>query len=145
MIRKKGDLFSTTASAIGHGVNTQGVMGSGIAVLFKEKFPKNYQTYHNACKMRLLLPGETLIFKEDGRFITNIASQEKTGRNATYNYLMTAATDAALQLNDVYNIKRLAIPLIGCGIGGLEWEGVEVILKAVEIIVPGFEFEVWKL
>lgn len=145
MIKKTGDLFSSTALAIGHGVNTQGAMGSGIAKVFREKFPWNYNIYHNSCMTGLLLPGETLIFKEHGLLIANIASQEKTGRNATYKFLMSAATDAAAQLFDIYNINRLAIPLIGCGIGGLEWDGVEVILKAVEIIVPGFEFEVWKL
>jgi O-acetyl-ADP-ribose deacetylase (regulator of RNase III) len=144
MIKRKGDLFSTDAEAIGHGVNTKGVMGAGIAVAFKEKFPKNYQAYHNACVTGLFLPGETFVFKEGDLFIANIASQNQPGANAKYDLLLHAAVDAALQLTDLYGINRLAIPLIGCGIGGLEWDGVEVILKGVELIVPGFEFEVWK-
>jgi hypothetical protein len=39
----------------------------------------------------------------------------------------------------------LAIPQIGCGIGGLEWSKVETLLKSVEILNPGFQFEVWSL
>jgi O-acetyl-ADP-ribose deacetylase (regulator of RNase III) len=144
MIKRRGDLFDTDAAAIGHGVNVRGVMGSGIAVAFKEKFPKNYRAYHNACVTGLFRAGETYIFQDNGIYVTNIASQDQPGPNATYKYLMTAALDAACELTDFYNQTRLAIPMIGCGIGGLEWDGVEYILRAVEIMVPGFEFEVWK-
>jgi O-acetyl-ADP-ribose deacetylase (regulator of RNase III) len=144
MIKKKGDLFSSTARALGHGVNCQGVMGAGIAVAFKEKFPKNYQTYHNACATQMLSPGEAMVNYEDNLHIANIASQEKPGKDARYDWTFHGLLDAALQL-DIRDINTLAIPLIGCGIGGLEWEGVEYLVRAVEVIVPGFEFEVWKL
>lgn len=143
MIKKKGDLFSTTARALGHGVNCDGVMGAGIAVAFKEKFPKNYITYRNACDTKMLRPGEALVNYEDNFHIANISSQDKPGKNARYDWAFQGFLDAALQL-DIRNINVLAIPLIGCGIGGLEWDGVEYLLKAVEVIVPGFEFEVWK-
>ncbi len=144
MIKKKGDLFTSTAAAIGHGVNCKGQMGAGIAVAFKEKFPKNYELYRNACGNGLLKPGEAMINKEADLFICNLSTQDNPGRDATYERVMYATVDAALQL-EKHGVHVLALPLIGCGIGGLEWEGVEIILKAVEIIVSGFEFEVWKL
>lgn len=145
MIKRKGSLFDTDARAIGHGVNTQGVMGSGIAVEFKNRFPKNFTAYRNACVTGLFRPGEAFVFPEGSTVVANIASQEKTGKSAKYSYLLTATVDAALSLKDYYGIDTLAIPLIGCGIGGLEWPAVEYILRAVEIIVPNFEFEVWRL
>lgn len=145
MIKKRGNLFDTHAAAIGHGVNVRGVMGAGIAVEFKKRFPKNYKAYHNACVTGLFRAGETYIYQDNGIYVTNIAAQDQPGANATYKYLMTAALDAALELTDFYDQSLLAIPQIGCGIGGLEWNGVEYILKAVEVMVPGFEFEVWKL
>lgn len=144
MKKKVGDLFYSHTDAYGHGVNTQGVMGSGIAVEFKNKFPKNFVAYRNACQARLLVPGEAFIFAEHGRFVVNIASQEKTGKDARYEWLFAGALDAARQLTEK-RCNTLALPLIGCGIGGLEWAGVEHLLRAVEAIVPGFEFEVWKL
>jgi O-acetyl-ADP-ribose deacetylase (regulator of RNase III) len=144
MIKKKGDLFTSTAQAIGHGVNCHGVMGSGIAVAFKEKFPRNYVSYRNACQTKMLQPGETIVFNEGGLFIFNIASQAQPGANATYPFLFSAAYDAAQQAVAL-GINRLAIPLIGCGIGGLEWKHAEKILLAVEGIFVDFEFEVWKL
>jgi O-acetyl-ADP-ribose deacetylase (regulator of RNase III) len=120
-------------------------MGAGVAVAFKEKFPNNYSAYRNACLTGLLQPGEAYVFKEGGNYIANIASQKTTGPNAGYNWLLTGAMDAAMQLSDFYGQNRLAIPMIGCGIGGLEWLAVQHILQAVEIMIPGFEFEVWKL
>jgi len=145
MIKRKGNLFDTTAKAVGHGVNTEGVMGSGIAVEFKNRFPKNYQAYRNACLTGLFQPGEAFVYVEDGMTIANIASQKHPGPNAAYSWLLTASVDAALNLMDFHHIDTLAIPLIGCGIGGLEWPAVEYVLRAVEIIVPNFEFEVWRL
>jgi len=144
MIKRKGNLFDSTSVALGHGVNCQGIMGAGIAVEFKNRFPKNYEAYRTNCDLKFLRPGEAFVYLEDGKYIANLATQDKPGPDATYERVMYAAADAALQLSK-HGVDTLAIPLIGCGIGGLEWAGVECILKAVEIIVPNFEFEVWKL
>jgi len=145
MIKRKGDLFGTDAPALGHGVNCQGVMGSGIAVPFKERYPKNYNLYHAACSNKLLQPGEALVTQADGGpAIANIASQAQPGADARYDWAFSGFLDASLQLRAL-GLNRIAIPLIGCGIGGLEWPGVEYLLKATEIIVPEVEYEVWKL
>lgn len=144
MIKRKGDLFSSTAPALGHGCNVQGKMAAGIANAFRIKFPKNYTLYHNACSNSLLQTGESFLHAENGIVVVNMATQFLPGPNATYPNVFAAALDGALQL-DARGIDRLAVPLIGCGIGGLEWPGVEYLLRAVEIIVPNFEFEVWKL
>lgn len=144
MIKRKGDLFTTDAVALGHGCNVRSVMGAGIAKVFKEKFPKNYGAYSNACAAGLLQPGEAFIYFEDNKYVANLSTQREPGPDASYEWVLYAAADAALQLAGK-GVDRLAIPMIGCGIGGLEWPGVEHILRAVEIIVPNFEFEVWKL
>jgi O-acetyl-ADP-ribose deacetylase (regulator of RNase III) len=144
MIKRKGDLFTTDAAALGHGVNVKGLMGAGIAKVFKEKFPKNYGAYRRACDVKLLKPGEAFIYFEDNKYVVNLSTQREPGPDASYKWVLYAAADAALQLAGT-GVDRLAIPMIGCGIGGLEWPGVEHILRAVEIIVPNFEFEVWKL
>ena len=49
MIEKTGNLFDSGYHAIGHGVNCRGIMGAGIAVEFKDRFPKNYQEYVTKC------------------------------------------------------------------------------------------------
>ena len=143
MIKKSGDLFTTTQKAIGHGVNCQGVMGAGIAKAFYDKFPNNYHQYRGMCNRNLLQPGLIMPFWESGLIIVNLATQDRTGADARYDAVLDSTRNAAEWLMNC-GVDRLAIPLIGCGIGGLEWPKVETVLLAVEVLYPGFEFEVWK-
>lgn len=144
MIRRLGDLFSTDAPAIGHGVNCQGLMGAGVAKVFKDKYPKNYQAYYDVCDLKFLRPGETFIYHESDTYIFNMATQDQPGPDAQYRWVLKAATDA-MERADKMQLDRIAIPLIGCGIGGLQWEPVEKILFATELSFPNTQWEVWKL
>jgi O-acetyl-ADP-ribose deacetylase (regulator of RNase III) len=144
MIKRRGDLFSTDAQAIGHGVNCEGVMGAGIAKVFKEKFPNNYEAYRKYCSMKFLSPGTAFMKKENGLLIFNMATQYRPGPDATYSRVLRAGADAA-ELAVANGIDRIAIPLIGCGIGGLEWSMVEELLRTIESVHDYFQWEVWKL
>ena len=143
MIKKSGDLFSTRNIALGHGVNCKGVMGAGIAKAFRDKFPENYSVYKSYCNLKVLRPGGFLPVQDRGRFIYNIASQYRPGADARYEWLFDGCKAAAEHAVSI-EVDSIAIPLIGCGIGGLEWQGVETCLLAIETLVPNFEFEVWK-
>lgn len=140
MIEKTGNLFDTHCNAIGHGVNCQGVMGAGIAKTFKDKYPHNYDVYLEQCCVFGLKPGGVLITQEFD-FVVNLASQDLPGPYAQYNWLYQSAYAAAKQLQQ-FHVERLALPEIGCGIGGLQWPVVRSILKEIETRTD-FEFEVW--
>lgn len=150
MIEKNGDLFDTKASYIGHGVNCCGVMGAGIAKTFRERFPNNYKNYQAACNNGRLTPGGFMVVPEkfDGRIylITNLASQEKPGADADYKWLFSSLWSWAEQASEPNRLRLyggiIAIPEIGCGIGGLEWLNVKRIIQVVEDCWP-VEFEVW--
>ena len=142
MIIKKGDLFTTDQLVIGHGVNTVGVMGAGVAKRVRDEFPKTYATYRADCAWKMLNPGEAMPGPlENGHVIMNIASQEQPGPNATYLLLENSLVWAASLLHSV-GIKSMAIPQIGCGIGGLDWDEVLPIPEHIEEKYD-FEFEVW--
>lgn len=147
VIEKRGDLFSSTAGVIGHGVNTQGYMGAGIAKSFRELYPKNYQVYKDACLKGRLNPGEALVTNTDGRFIANIASQEFPGANASLSLLHDGLTAALMTVQilggEVDN--SLAIPRIGAGIGGLIWEDALVVIEEVSKEFPKVTIEIWTL
>ena len=154
MEHRKGNLFTSSQMALGHGVNCKGLMGAGIAKMFKENYPLNYREYQAACGVgdprlgpTMLLPGRSLITMEDNRRIVNMATQYHPGRDARYTWLHLAARDAMLGLERL-GIRSMAIPEIGCGIGGLRWDLVESILLELEdefngALHHGFEFEVW--
>lgn len=149
MIQRKGDVFTTEAAFIGHGVNLRGVMGRGIAATIRAEFPEAYEEYREACEDKSLKLGEAIVSHEDQFNIVHMATQVHLGPDARYDAIFKAGMYAALDVMDMCHGEDrqpiLAIPRIGCGIGGLEWEKVETLLKAVEILNPGFQFEVWNL
>ncbi|WP_159602628.1 macro domain-containing protein [Agromyces humi] len=131
VIHRTGDLFTSDAPAIGHGVNVDpGVMGSGIAVLFRDRFPGMHAAYKVLCGRKVFPVGTTMIWDGEpaGPIIYNIASQDKPGRNARIDWL-ESAVKAALIDADQRGLDRIALPRIGCGIGGLDWADVEPTLE----------------
>lgn len=143
MIEKRGSLFEADTKGIGQGVNCSGVMGAGIAKEFKRRFPNNFTNYEAACKSFQLKPGGLFVGVEADIFIFNMASQGLPGRNATYEHLFSSAFKAA-EVAVSEDLDRIAIPMIGCGIGGLQWDNAKRILRCIEDIVGNdFEWEVW--
>ena len=115
----KGDLFDY--SVIAHGCNAKGIMGAGIAKAFRDKFPKMHYTYSTLCDQDLLGGGDVHAWKENGVLGFNIISQIKPGAAAKTAFI-EAGLETAMRLASAAGSKELAIPLIGCGIGGLNWE-----------------------
>lgn len=149
---KTGSLFDSTADAYAHGVNTEGLMGAGIAVLFKKAYPDMYASYKQLCKDGILEAGEIFAWDRLGavpirtpvpnpRWIYNIASQDKPGANARLEWFETGLT-RMLKHAKANGVKSIAMPRIGCGIGGLEWEDVLDILEHYSSKVD-VEIEVW--
>lgn len=117
---------------IGHGCNMKGFMGSGIAVQFKKRWPDMYQEYKELCQSypayRPKL-GEVFFWQaEDGRRIANIFSQNDMGPNADFAAIFGGVYVA---LRATGKNGTLAIPRIGCGIGGQDWEKVKPMLKSL--------------
>lgn len=143
MIERTGNLFDTDLVNIAHGVNVYGMMGAGIAKEFKRRFPKNFDHYHNVCMLGNLKPGEVIVSAEDDNLIHNVASQDRPGPHARYVWLASGMLASAEEIADFAPEHRsIAIPEIGCGIGGLKWNGVKSLLMEIEDIT-GVEFEVW--
>ena len=138
-----GDLFTSTADAIGHGVNCKGVMGAGIAKQFRARYPDMYQEYRRICAEGLLLPGEIHTYTSPGVRVINIASQEHPGPNANLYWLTTGVASALLYCK-MQGLTTLALPRIGCGIGGLAWDDVYLALDNLTAMTV-VRLEVWTL
>ena len=129
LIHMQGNLFDSSAQALGHGVNTVGVMGAGIAVEFRNRYPNMYETYREWCVKGALQPGETLMWYDEptDKFICNIASQDLPGRNARIDWLRTGLVSSLEHLAKM-GVETLALPRLGSGIGGLNADEVELAL-----------------
>lgn len=131
LIHRTGDIFTTNARAIGHGVNVKGAMGAGIALQFKNRFPEMHDEYKALCAAGKLRGGEVMPWNIDTPWgtamVMNIASQIQPGADASYD-LLVGGVKLALDICELAGIERLALPRIGSGIGGLNEAIVEAIL-----------------
>lgn len=125
MIRyAKGNLLDADTEAIVNTVNTVGVMGKGIALQFKMRFPNNYKTYLEACKKGKLRLGEVLLVREgdllNQKIIINFPTKGHWKAPSRYEYI-AEGLESLKQTIQQYAIKSIAIPPLGCGNGGLDW------------------------
>lgn len=124
----KGDLLQSDAEALVNTVNTVGVMGKGIALQFKNQYPYNYKLYKEACKKGELKVGEVLVVKDGDilckKYIINFPTKEHWRSPSEISYIQQGL-EALKESIKEYNIKSLAIPPLGCGNGGLDWNMVK--------------------
>lgn len=134
---KIGDLLESDAEALVNTVNTVGVMGKGIALQFKDAFRHNSKIYTDACKKNLLEPGkllsvwdENLVFGK--KLIINFPTKTHWRRPSEYEYIQKGLIALREEILNRH-IKSIAIPPLGAGNGGLDWEIVKpMIVNALE-------------
>lgn len=128
MIRfSSGDMFDAQVEAIVNTVNLVGVMGKGIALQFKERFSNNFHAYQQACKDHTIGIGHSLVVKEEwqGRSIWVINFPTKIHwRNPSQYWYLEKGLDNLVQIIKDLGIKSIAIPPLGAGNGGLDWNNV---------------------
>jgi len=129
IVEKYGDIFSTSARAIGHGCNAQGKMGSGIARMIKERYPPVYSAYKTAIVDKSLRLGGIQIVKTSPHYIINLVIQQgfgpppwKGGRTwAVLHHIESTLAKLCAQYKTGV-ITSIALPRLGCGSGGLYWD-----------------------
>ncbi len=140
----KGDLFAATdLAALAHGCNCAGAMGKGIAVQFKERFPAMYAEYWRRCADGLFRPGDVFIWNApSGVTVFNLGTQKTWNTRATLPAVAEALHKMTLMAG-VRGIKRIGLPRIGAGLGGLPWEDVkaELVLAGEKTLVELVVFE----
>lgn len=148
IVHREGNIFDSMQPTIGHGVNTRGYMGSGIAKTVRALYPSVYKEYRAVCRTVGMFGGDHLPLKAeeyDGpgqRWILNIASQEGEGRNAKYHFL-EAGLEKAFEWASENDFTGLALPKIGAGIGGLEWDVALTVIENRASHYPNLDTEVW--
>lgn len=130
---KKGNLLDSEAKALVNTVNTVGIMGKGIALQFKNMFPNNFKIYAKACKNQEVKIGKLLVHEEETllkekKIIINFPTKTSWRLPSEYNYI-EAGLKELVKIIDERNIKSIAIPPLGAGNGGLDWNKVRVLLE----------------
>lgn len=128
-----GNLLESTAQALVNTVNTVGVMGKGIALQFKKQFPQNYKLYATACKEGLVTVGKMFVteeetFLEGKKIIINFPTKTTWKKSSEYTYIQDGLEDLKKVIQD-NKIQSIAIPPLGAGNGGLDWNRVKAMIE----------------
>jgi O-acetyl-ADP-ribose deacetylase (regulator of RNase III) len=129
IVFKKGNLLEDPAEALVNTVNTVGVMGKGIALQFKNAFSENYRRYRDACAGGKFRTGQLLVVRDVNllygeKLIINFPTKEDWKNPSRYEYIESGLSMLAAWLKE-NPVSSLAMPALGCGNGGLEWERIK--------------------
>lgn len=128
---KQGDIFKSSCEVIVNPINCVGVMGGGLALAFKKKFPEHFETYKKMCQNGEIKVGELYVIDGDENHKVLLFPTKIHWKNPS---LMEYVVDGLKYLAENYekmDIKSVAIPAIGCGLGDLNWEDVKEQITSV--------------
>lgn len=142
-----GDILDSKAYALINPVNLQGRMGKGLAKDFKARYPANYEAYVKACEKSYIGIGRLFYFEENElwgkRLIINFATKRHWGNKSEYNYI-ASGLNALKKAIIAKQIPSIAMPALGCGNGGLDWDRVKTFIEywladspaQIEVYIP---------
>ncbi|UHG92553.1 type II toxin-antitoxin system antitoxin DNA ADP-ribosyl glycohydrolase DarG [Spirosoma oryzicola] len=140
------NLLKSEAEALINTVNTVGVMGKGIALQFREKYPLNYELYRKACQNKEVQVGRMFVTRTERighpTYIINFPTKVHWKGSSQLEYIVRGLDDLVRVINE-YGIKSVAVPPLGCGYGGLDWNVVKPLLieKLGELDADVFLYE----
>lgn len=123
-----GDMFSSDRQTLVNAVNTVGVMGKGLALQFKERYPAMYKQYRLKCERDELRIGTLHLYTGYHHWILNFP----TKRHYKSKSRLQDVEIGLARLRDEYvdmRITSLALPALGCGYGGLDWKDVQPLIE----------------
>ena len=124
------NIFNTQCQTIVNTVNCVGVMGKGIALEMKTRYPLMFEKYKKLCKDNLIDIGKLWLYKEpDDKWILNFPTKTHWKYESEYDYIEKGMTKFVETYKDK-NIESIAFPMLGCSNGGLETKKVlEIMVK----------------
>ncbi len=128
----EGNLLKADADALVNTVNCVGHMGKGIALQFKKAYPQNYEAYRRACESKEVQPGRLFVFDTGDmfgpRYIINFPTKRHWRGKSRYEDIESGLR-ALVQEIQKLEIESVAMPPLGCGLGGLDWGRVREMIE----------------
>lgn len=138
------NIFNLNASVIINTVNCVGVMGRGLALQFKKKFPENFNFYKKMCDDKQLIIGKLCIYHHvdilTDQYIVNFPTKKDWRENSELEYIHRGMKSLMIWLEQYHHIKSVAIPALGCSNGHLAWSKVKLIIESYIIHRPDITF-----
>ena len=145
---KKGDIFESQMEVLVNPVNCVGVMGKGLALEFKKRYPQMFQEYLQWCREKTLYPGNPVLWHGEADilcFPTKYHWREKSDifcisqgldifiHNFKNSYFMVPNPICVIARSA---FRSIAFPALGCGLGGLDWSNVVSVMVRKLVTLP---------
>ncbi|OEZ80827.1 macro domain protein [Janthinobacterium sp. HH106] len=142
-----GNLLDAPVEALVNTVNTEGVMGKGIALQFKQAFPTMFKAYELACKAKEVRLGKVHLYDLGGlvggpQWIVNFPTKGHWKSKSRLIDIEAGLADLVIQVQAL-GIRSIAVPPLGCGYGGLDWADVEPLIRAAFTDLPNVEVHMY--
>ena len=135
--RGEGNLLLADVDALINTVNTEGVMGKGLALQFRKAFPEAFTDYERACAAGEVQVGRMHVVRRlaSPRFIINFPTKQHWRQPSKLAYVRDGLRDLVSQIRAL-GITSIAVPPLGCGNGGLDWAEVRPLIEQAFAQLP---------
>lgn len=144
---RKGNILTADVEALVNTVNCVGVMGRGIALQFKQVYPKNFKAYEIACKRDEVQPGRMFIFETGAmmnpKYIINFPTKRHWRGKSRIEDIEAGLVALVHEIRS-RKIRSIAIPPLGAGLGGLDWRSVRPLIEEALRDVPDVDVVVFE-
>lgn len=138
-----GDIFSSRCQTLVNPVNCVGAMGAGLAAEFRRRYPAMFEDYRERCGRGEMRIGEPYLWRGGERWVLNFPTK-RHWREKSETAFIAAGLTRLKEAAEGWGVVSLAVPALGCGLGGLEWEEMRGVLlehlpppgTCVEIFAP---------
>jgi O-acetyl-ADP-ribose deacetylase (regulator of RNase III) len=138
----RGNILVADAEAIVNTVNCVGFMGKGIALQFKQAHPDNFDAYRQACAAGTVRPGQMFVHATgrmyNPKYIINFPTKRHWRGRSRYEDIATGLQSLVDEVRRL-GISTLAVPPLGCGLGGLDWEKVRPMIEGAFAAEPAVQ------
>ena len=124
----EGDIFESPAQVIVNTVNTVGVMGKGLALSFKQRYPDMFEKYKTTCEKNQLTIGKLMLFYEPDHWVLLFPTKENWRNPSKIEYIEKGLMKFVNSYAEK-NITSIAFPRLGCGNGELNWDDVRLVME----------------
>ncbi|MBF9135186.1 DUF1768 domain-containing protein [Plantactinospora sp. S1510] len=132
LVDATGDLLAADAEALVNPVNCVGVMGAGLALQFKQRHPEMFEAYRVACQVGQVKPGQMFVHHEPAltgaRYVINFPTKRHYRDQSQADDIAAGLLDLTRVVREL-GIRSIAIPALGCGLGGLRWAEVRPMIE----------------
>lgn len=144
---QRGNLLEADVEAVVNTVNTEGIMGKGVALQFRKAYPDNYEAYRKACEAGEVRPGQMFVFDRgtltNPRYIINFPTKRHWRARSRIGDIETGLAALVGEVRRL-GVKSIAVPPLGCGLGGLHWPDVHRLMLAAFDQVPEVDWRVYE-